>query len=85
MLLVIEERLEARTHFASVAPCNPGMTTSAAVGAEMEETLHLQQQAALIAACEAECDSILQVINANVLGVETEHFAHSELSSKSSA
>ena len=63
----------------------PGMTTSADVGAEMEETLHLQQQAALIAACEAECDSILQVIDANVLGVETEHFAHSELSSKSSA
>mmetsp|Transcript_95732 Transcript_95732/g.139837 ORF Transcript_95732/g.139837 Transcript_95732/m.139837 type:complete len:567 (+) Transcript_95732:81-1781(+) len=49
----------------------------------IENSLHLKEQENLIALCENECKAILELVDSDVLGVETEHFIDASQDNKS--
>jgi hypothetical protein len=50
------------------------MESDDAFAAEIEESLHLKEQEAIIAQCEGQCKKILDLVDSNVLAVETVEF-----------
>ena len=50
---------------------------------ECETALLLQEQEGIIGECEGQCDSILALVDSDVLGVETEHFVDGTHATKS--
>ena len=50
---------------------------------QFEEELHLKEQEGIIAECEAECSKILDIVDSDVLGVETERFSEASQATRS--
>jgi len=48
-----------------------------------DDGLHLKEQEAIVAQCEQECDRILSLVDANVLGVPTERFVRPDHETRS--